>query len=149
MFPIALDTALNLAWLGVGVIALIAFALLERRSFAGSSRPARLRRLFTVLIITIALFPSVSSSDDLFSFSLINSQLGRHGGFGGTIPEDSKEKAGMQLARLLETLNHYQISDVFTIALFLCCIAFVLALRHDVFTRIVVCSSGRAPPPLN
>ena len=146
MFSIPLDTALNFAWLGLGVLALILLAMRERRSFAASSRRARLRRLFTVLLMTVALFPSVSSSDDLFSFSLINSQLGKHGGVGGNLPTDSKEKAGLQLMRLLETLNHYQISDVHSLALALCCIAFVLTLRRDTLTRIVACPSGRAPP---
>lgn len=146
MFPIALDTALNLLWLGVGVIALAFLWFLEPRWFPQSTRRARSSRLTAVLVVTVALFPSVSSSDDLFSFSLINSHLGKHGGFGNTVPEDSKEKSGMQLFRLLETLNHYQISHVYSFFLVWCCVAFILTSRREVLTRIALCRSGRAPP---
>ena len=146
MFPMTLDTALNLIWVGVGVFALILLSLLERRWFPRSTVKARLQRLIAVLVVTVALFPSVSSSDDLFSFSLINSHLGKHGGFGSTVPEDSKEKAGMQLFRLLETLNHFQISVVYRFLLALCCVTLVLTLRREAFTRAVLCRAGRSPP---
>jgi len=141
-----LDTALNLIWLGVGIVALVVLSFIERRWFPRSTAKARLRRLAAVLVLTVALFPSVSSSDDLFSFSLLNSHLGKHGGFGSTIPEDSKEKSGLQLFRLLETLNHYQISIAYTFSLALWCVAVILTLRREAFTRPVLCRSGRAPP---
>jgi len=146
MFPMTLDTALNLVWLGVGLVALALLSLLELRRFRRSTLRARCLRLTAVLIVTVAIFPSVSSSDDLFSFSLINSHLGKHGGFGSSIPEDSKEKAGMQLFRLLETLNHFEIAHVYTLSLVLCCVTFVFTLRREVFTRVVLCRPGRAPP---
>jgi hypothetical protein len=146
MFPIAADTALNLLWLAIGVLAVFFLSRVERRYHPGSTTRARRQRLFAILILTLALFPSVSSSDDLFSFSLINTHLGKHGGFGGTLPEDSKEKAGIQLFRLLETLNHYQIAQVFTVSLALCCLALVLTLWREPATRSVLCRPGRAPP---
>jgi hypothetical protein len=146
MFPMTLDTALNLIWVGVGVFALITLCFLEKRWFPRSAPKGRLQRLIAVLVVTVALFPSVSSSDDLFSFSLINSQLGKHGGFGNTVPEDSKEKAGMQLFRLLETLNHFQVSVIYRLSLALCCIALVLTPRRQARTRTVLCRAGRAPP---
>ncbi len=140
------DTALNLVWLGVGVLSLILLSFLEKRWFQRSTPRARFRRLAAVLILAIALFPSVSSSDDLFSFSLINNHLGKHGGVGSTVPEDSKEKAGLQLFRLLENLNHYQTSAIYCIFLALYCIAFVLTPQREAFTRAVLCRAGRAPP---
>lgn len=140
------DTALNLVWLGVGVFSLVLLLFLEKRWFQRSTPRARFRRFATVLILAIALFPSVSSSDDLFSFSLINSHLGKHGGVGSTVPEDSKEKAGIQLVRLLETLNHYQVSAIYSVLLALCCIALVLTPQREAFTRAVLCRAGRAPP---
>lgn len=146
MLSITLDTALNLIWLGLGVLALVLLACLEGRQYPRSSRRARRKRFGAVLIVAVALFPSVSSSDDLFSFSLINSQLGKHGGFGNTLPEDSKEKAGMQLFRLLETLNHYQVSHFYALFLALCCLTLVLTLRREVVTRPVLCLTGRGPP---
>lgn len=140
------DTALNLVWLGVGVFSLVLLLFLEKRWFQRSTPRARFRRLAAVLILAIALFPSVSSSDDLFSFSLINSHLGKHGGVGSTVPEDSKEKAGIQLFRLLETLNHYQISSTYCIFLALYCFTLVLTPQREASTRAVLCRAGRAPP---
>jgi hypothetical protein len=146
MFHITVDTALNLIWLGVGVLALGLLAFLEPRWFPRSTRRARSIRFTAVFIVAVALFPSVSSSDDLFSFSLLNSHLGKHGRFGNTVPEDSKEKAGMQLFRLLETLNHVQISAVYTPSLALCCVAVIFTPRREVVTRTVLCRAGRSPP---
>jgi hypothetical protein len=141
-----LDTVLNLLWLGIGLAALLLLSLVERRRFPGSTFRGRALRLTAVLVVTVALFPSVSSSDDLFSFSLINSHLGKHGGFGSTLPEDPKEKSNLQLFRLLESLGHYQASHTCTLLFALSCYAFVIGLRRDVFTRAVLCRSGRAPP---
>lgn len=146
MFPMTIDTALNLIWACAGVISIALLCYLEQRWFPRSTSRARFRRFAAVLILTLALFPSVSSSDDLFSFSLINSHLNKHGGFGSTVPEDSKDKAGQQLFRLLESLNHCQISAAYTLALALCCLAIVLTPRPETFTRAVLCRAGRAPP---
>ncbi len=144
MFSVPLDAALNLLWIAVGLVALALLALQERKR--RGPRQGRLRRVITILVVTVALFPSVSSSDDLFSFGLINTHLGKHGGFGSNVPEDSKEKAGMQLFRLLETLSHFQVSSGYVLVLALCCVAFVLTLGRPVVTRAVLCRSGRAPP---
>ncbi len=146
MFPISLDAVLNLLWAGAGVFGLVLLYFLEKRWFRRSTSKARFRRVVVVLLVAIALFPSVSSSDDLFSFSLINRHLGKHGGFGSTVPEDSKEKAGMQLFRLLETLTHYQISAAYILCLALCCVAVVFLPRREALTRSVLCRAGRAPP---
>ena len=141
-----LDTALNLVWLSIGAVALCFLAFLEKRRYRHSTRRARWVRLVAVLILTVALFPTVSSSDDLFSFSLLNSHLGTHGGAGTTPPDNLKEKAGMVLVRLLETLDHYQISNICTLPLALNCLAFVFALYRKIATCPVACRPGRAPP---
>jgi len=141
-----LDTALNLVWLVIGAVALCFLAFLERRRYRHSTRRARSVRLLAVLILTVALFPTVSSSDDLFSFSLLNSHLGKHDGAGTTPPENPKEQAGMQLSRLLETLDHYQVSNIYTLSLALSCFAFVFALYRETATCPVACRPGRAPP---
>ena len=146
MFAMTLDTALNLSWLIAGVVSLIALSVREARHSRRTTNRARRLRFTALVIVALALFPSVSSSDDLFNFSFINSHLGKHGSFGSSIPEDSKEKAGLQLFRLLETLSQYEIAQVYALSLALCCIALVLTLRREVVTRTVLCSPGRAPP---
>jgi hypothetical protein len=141
-----LDTALNLVWLSIGAVALCSLAFLERGRYRHSTRRARWVRLVAVLILTVALFPTVSSSDDLFSFALLNSHLEKHGGAGTTPPENPKEKAGMLLFRLLETLDHYQVSNIYTLSLALSCLAFTFALYREVATCAVALRPGRAPP---
>jgi len=146
MLHVTLDTALNLTWVGIGVVSLVLLAILEQKRHHRSTRRARWRRLVAVLIVTVALFPAVSSSDDLFSFSWINSHLGGRGGFGSSLPEDTRDKAGVQLFRLLETLNHYQVAHSWVLLFTLCCLAFVLILGREISTRPLFCRSGRAPP---
>jgi hypothetical protein len=141
-----LDTALNLVWLAIGAGALCSLAFLEKRRYRHSTRRARGVRLVAVLILTLALFPTVSSSDDLFSFSLLTNHLGKHGGAGSTPPETPKEKAGILLIRLLETLDHYQVSKPYSLSLTLSCLALVFALYREVATCAVASRPGRAPP---
>jgi hypothetical protein len=149
MSAMPLDTALNLVWLSIGAFALASLAVLERRLHRNSTSRARLLRLCAVLIVTVALFPAVSSTDDLFSFSLLNSQLGNHGGAGSSLPENPSsrpDKASLQLVRLLETLEHYQVAAIYTLAFTLSCFAVVFAFVRDAIARPILCRSGRAPP---
>jgi hypothetical protein len=90
----------------------------------------------------------VSDSDDLFNFSLMQLPGPRQGGVGSTSPpEESREKAGtLHLARLLETLDHYQISSIYVLLLVLVCVAMSLSVPRTQHTRCVLCNAGRAPP---
>jgi hypothetical protein len=140
VLSLSLDAALNLLWLVISVAALLAVGVLDWQR----SREIRWRRLFAVFVATIALFPTVSDSDDLFSFSLLQTS-GHHRG-AGTAPEDPREKDTIQLSRLLESLDHYQITSVYQFVLSLGFVALLLTLSLAVFTRPVFASSGRAPP---
>jgi len=139
-----LDGMLNLLWAALSLAGLAAFWLIERR--AGKSHRSRFQRTVAVLVTILALFPSVSDSDDLFNFSLLNYPHGKHGGVGNAPPEESREKANLQLARLLQTLEHVQVSSsrvtlpAFAIVFLLC------AVPVELLTRATVCRSGRAPP---
>jgi hypothetical protein len=137
---LSLDAALNLLWLSISASALLWVASIDWRK----SRQIRWRRLFAVFVATIALFPTVSDSDDLFSFSLLQIP-GQHRG-AGTTPEDSREKDTIQLSRVLESLDHYQITSTFQFVLSLGFVALLLTLSFAVFTRPTFASAGRAPP---
>ena len=141
----ALDTLLNLLWAGICVAALIWVGRCEVKRFRVSTGRARLRRIAAVAVFALALFPSVSDSDDLFAFSLLHSPLER-GGNGNAPLEDSKEKTSLQLASLLETLGHYPIGRIYTFALSLFCIAILASFHPEYLTRTIRCRSGRAPP---
>src|SRR5256885_2353394 len=66
-------TVLNLIWLLVSVAAIGALLVSERgRSSAGM---ARIHRLIAVLLVTVSLFPCVSASDDVISFTYVSAGL--------------------------------------------------------------------------
>jgi hypothetical protein len=140
-----MDSALNLLWLGISVAALVWLALAERRVPARVG--ARLRRIFALVVVALALFPTVSDSDDIFTFSLLDGHFGQHrDGFGGPATEDPKEKDGQQLVRLLESLEHYEQASEYAPAPALSCLETLTTPRLEVFTRAIVCRPGRAPP---
>lgn len=143
MLPISLDTGLNLLWLAISLTALVWLARVERRR----SGSGRFHRLFAVCMMAVAIFPSVSDSDDLFNFSLLRIPTNHRGGVGNVpAPADSREKDTVNLARLLETLEHYQVSGIFVFAFALFCISSLISLRAVCATRPIRCNSGRAPP---
>ena len=141
-----LNNALNWVWLGVAACALLWLAYQELRRRGNRGRWAGPRRLVAVLLAAFAIFPAISNSDDLLSYSLLNAQLGRHGGYGSPIPEDPAESARTQLARLLGTLEHCQTALPCAFAMILFCVAYTLAFRPRFHAYSAACRSGRSPP---
>ena len=121
MLSIHLDTALNLLWAAISVAALLWFALVERNRRLRASRRGSFQRLFAVCLMAIAIFPSISDSDDLFHFSLLQVPNQQSGGFGSAPQEDRQEKDNLQLARWLETLEHFQVSGLYLFKFALYC----------------------------
>src|SRR5689334_22520044 len=68
-FHVTFDSALNFLWCAIGVGALLALLLSERRKEPRQST-GRSRRLVAVFLTTVSLFPCVSATDDEFCFSL-------------------------------------------------------------------------------
>jgi hypothetical protein len=143
-----LNNALNWVWLGVAACALLWLAYQELGRRGNRGRWARPRRLIAVLLAAFAIFPAISNSDDLLSYSLLNAQLGRHGGYGSPVPEDPAESARTQLARLLETLEHCQTALICAFAVFLFCLSFAFVFRPEIHAYCLVSRSGRSPPSL-
>jgi hypothetical protein len=144
---VALDTVLNLIWLGIGATALVLLGVSEFRH--RPSQPSWIvRRVLAVFFVAVSLFPCVSASDDLFSFTFLQSHLGKTGGMGTTTtpPEDAKEKANLHLARLLQSLDHLQIAGIYALAVVFFCFAFVLAPGIAAPNRGMLCRAGRSPP---
>lgn len=125
---------------------LVWFARSEWRRGSGISRLGLFQRLFAVCLIAVVIFPSISDSDDLFHFSLLQVPTRQSGGFGSAPQEDRQEKDSLQLARLLETLEHFQVSGFYLFTFGLYCVALSLSLRLASFTRCAGCNAGRAPP---
>jgi hypothetical protein len=141
-----LDSALNWLWLGLAAGALFWLAFQELRRRGRRRRWSGPRRLVAILLAAFAIFPAISNSDDLLSYSLVISHLGRHGGYGSPVPEDPAESARMQLARLLETLDHCQTAPICAYAVVLFCLAYTSVLRPQLRACSVAYRSGRSPP---
>lgn len=142
-----LNSALNWVWLGVALCALLWLALQELQRRHSRGHKAGLRRLLAVLLAAFAIFPAVSSSDDLLSYSLLSSQFGRDGGYGSQVPEDPVQTTTrVQLAKILESLEHVQTAAVYALALFIFFLSYICVLRPQLHARTVACLSGRSPP---
>jgi hypothetical protein len=142
---LTLDSVLNLIWAAIAVVALALLARSERSRMG--SRWMRVRRAAAVTLMALALFPCVSVSDDLFSFSFLRTQLGGHGGYGSPVPESSKDTSGnLQLFRLLQTLDHFQISAVCALAVSFFCLGLTLRYHRPTVRGTAILLTGRAPP---
>jgi hypothetical protein len=141
-----LDAALNLLWAAITLAALAWFAQVEWRHGQRGLSPSSLRRLFALCLMAVAIFPSISDSDDLFHFSLLQVPTSQTGGFGSAPQEERQEKGNLQLARLLESLEHYQVSGFYLFILTLACLAIAISLRVASRSRTGSCYAGRAPP---
>jgi len=145
----SLTNALNWVWLAVAAGALLWLGCQELRRRGQRKRWEGSRRLLAVLLAAFAIFPAVSSSDDLLSYSLLGVQFGRHGGFGSQTPEDPAEStARVQLARVLEALEHFQTAAICALAIFLFCLSYICVFRPQLHACIVRCQCGRSPPSL-
>lgn len=144
MFQLTLDIALNLLWLSGGLCALLALAWCEWR---GGRRKGRWLRLTAVAVTGLALFPAVSFSDDLFSYSLLQAGFGTRSGVGGAPPEDPQQKTStLQLARLIESLDQFTVAAGSGFFVALLCVSLWFAATRQWLTRAAVCACGRAPP---
>jgi hypothetical protein len=139
----SLDISLNLVWVAICVAA-VAWALWAERRGSPRSAWTRTRRLAAVLLVALALFPSVSVSDDEISFWFLFAPSNHRG---GSAPiEEGKERSAQQLARVLNSLEHFQVNGIWTFTLTLFFLSLVLILLPVANERFLICRAGRAPP---
>jgi len=138
------DTALNLVWALVGTAALGALA--ARDTCQRIPLRDRCRRALVVFIACVALFPCVSASDDLVQFERlqINSRTGGEVASGSALKRG--EKPALYLARLLESLENFQISTARQLLLTLCLLALVGTFSGESVKRPLPSPLGRSPP---
>jgi hypothetical protein len=142
---VTFETALNLIWCVIGVAALFALFIFERRKGPGNET-GRLRRVGAILLATVSLFPCVSATDDEFCLSLLQTRSGKTGGVGAPLPEESKDQVGQCLARLLESLDHYQVSSTYSFAVIFWFVGLVLFSTKLISLRDLLYRAGRSPP---
>jgi len=142
-----LVTALNFLWAAISVFALAALGAVEWRQRRISSAYLRGRRLSSVLLLSLCLFPSVSTSDDLFSYSVLESHLGRNDQVGGSSSSGETNESGtVTLLRLLISLDHFQAETFWFFCIFLTAAASVVSVRRCSPGQRVLRVTGRAPP---
>lgn len=146
VISLTLNSALNWVWLGIAAGALVWLAFQELGRNGRGGRRSGARKLVAVLLAAFAIFPAISNSDDLLSYSLVNAHPGRHGGYGSPVPEDPAESARVQLVRLLETLEHCQTALFCVFAPVLFRVTHAAVFRPRLRACSAIPRTGRAPP---
>lgn len=100
------------------------------------------QRLLAIALITVALYPCVSATDDLFTFSLLASHDNEHG-FGAPFPEDSQN---LQTVRMLSAIENVQVAAIFHLAITFLLLALVWITASQCAGTHLLCRAGRAPP---
>ena len=141
-----LDTALNLVWVLVGTAALGALAARDlcRRVPLWD----RCRRALAVGIACVALFPCVSASDDLVQFERLKASSRSLAKVVDALAVKRVEKPALYLARLLESLENFQISSAHRLLFTLCLLALVGTFSNQGVERPLPSRLGRSPPAL-
>ena len=144
---LSLDTSLNLIWIAISVAAI---AILLRPSDA-PQRPVSVetaRQISAVSLLALALFPSVSVSDDEVSLWFLFSHTSRRGAVGTPVEENRDSSTVQHLAHVLNSLENCQIARVWVLRLSLLFVALVLVTVFTPRERFRHCRTARAPPAI-
>jgi hypothetical protein len=133
------DTALNIAWLLLG---LLAFGSTARTTFKRrhlqTSKSGWLHIIGVGLIVT-ALFPYISATDDVVRIEHFNAQHSR---------QHPSKQTNDDLLRLYETMDTPLIGRVAVVALIFLFISLVFIPVTRLIERITPLYFGRSPPSL-
>ncbi len=132
------DTALNLLWLALGIVALASTvrSAFYRRSAAGA--PAWLH-IVGVALIVAALFPYISATDDLVRSENLTHQDRDHSSSGKKTPNNN-------LIRLYETLDNPLAAPTCTLTLTLFAVWVIFLFFAERVHRTAPTCAGRSPP---
>lgn len=134
------DTALNVAWLLSGVIALATTLVLSRRVSSKKDGLSGWLHLIGVAAIVVALFPYISATDDMLRIEHFNAQQAhQHGG----------KHSSDDLLRLYETLDAPLLCNSCRIILTLIFLSLLTAPAHSLVRRSITLITGRSPPLAN
>ncbi len=132
------DSALNLAWALLGLLALaITFRAALRRS-SSENRPAAWLHIVGVALIIAALFPYISATDDVLRIEHFNAQHDKQ--------HPGHKSHNDQLIRLYETMDAPVAAAPVQLTFNLLFIAFVVIPVRRLIDRSEPFESGRSPP---
>ena len=134
------DTALNLIWLVLGVLALTSTLRSCRGRAKSAVHPPAWLHVCGVALIVAALFPYISATDDVLRMEHMNAEHAPvHHRSGKRVPSDG-------LIRLYETMDTPVIGTVHSISLVLCFLSLVVSPVLQGVDRSMPLQSGRSPP---
>lgn len=132
------ETALNVAWLLLGILALACTAHAAFRSPAVPRRAPAWLHVVGVGLIVAALFPYISATDDVVRIEHFSSQHdSRHPG---------KQTKTDDLIRLYETMDTPLVCPVSEVALILFFVSLVIAPLTALLEHFAPFEAGRSPP---
>ncbi len=131
------DTALNLVWLVLGVIALGSTARVALRDAA--NRSSACLHIIGVALIVAALFPYISATDDLVRSEEVSSHQGHD-------RAPAKKTPNNNLVRLYETLDSPLACAKCVLTLTLLAIWIVFLPAPKQYRRAAPSWNGRSPP---
>jgi hypothetical protein len=134
------ETALNLTWLLLGILALACTAHAAFRRNSQERRAPAWLHIVGVGLIVAALFPYISATDDIVRIEHFSSQHdSRH---------PSKQSKTDDLIRLYETMDTPWVYPVSQVVLILFFVSLLFAPLARLIERIAPFESGRSPPLL-
>jgi len=132
------ETALNLAWLSLGLFALASAVRVAFRPAAEPTRRSAWLHVVGVGLIVAALFPYISATDDEVRLENFNSQHEhRHTG---------RQTRTDDLTRLYETMDTPLVCRTSEVVITLCFFALVFTPVLRAIDRIAPFEAGRSPP---
>jgi hypothetical protein len=134
------DTALNVIWLSLSVLALASTLRSRRARFGIALHLPPALHVCGVALILAALFPYISATDDIVRIQHHLQQAPDHRGQSG------KKCPNESLLRLYEALDTPIISPTAQISFVLLFIAVVLVPLLRMVSRTLTYTSGRSPP---
>jgi len=140
------ESGLNLAWALFAVAALAVFVVCERQRRRGTTLAARCRRGLAVFVAAVALFPSVSVSDDFVRIKSLQVGTPASAQIGSPVNTNSSDTPGIYLARLSDALENSQISSIRGLLVTLCFFALVGVPFEHGRDRSLPSFASRAPP---
>ena len=133
------ETALNVAWLLLGVLALGWTTHVAFRRKPEDRRAPPWLHIVGVGLIVAALFPYISATDDILRIEHFSFEHGPH--------HSNKQSKTDDLIRLYEAMDTPLVCPVPEIGLILLFVSLVFAPLVTLLERIAPSEGGRSPPP--
>lgn len=132
------ESALNLVWLSLGLLALASTIRTSFRAKAAQKRGPAWLHVVGVALIVVALFPYISATDDVVRIEHWNAEHNHQ--------HPGKHSQNDELIRLYETMDTPLVCRICEVALTFFFISLVFTPLARLIDRIAPSQAGRSPP---